>query len=169
MHIFVSIAVTYSTSWLCRYTWCLLMELMDGGPLTQLIRDAQSPPQHSSPQTPCPSSPDNDKSGTPNVHFPQTLSTAPRGYSDLEAVSWCLGLARALDYLHSQRPPIVHRGDWGGRGACLMVQPCAACFLSDTNTSPPTPKLSRTHRLLPALPHQITFITLHLGSLKLVA
>lgn len=33
----------------------------------------------------------------------------PGDYTDLQALSWCLDIAKALKYLHTQDPPIVHR------------------------------------------------------------
>lgn len=36
--------------------------------------------------------------------------TKQKTYSDADAASWSLDVARCLEYLHAQKPPVVHRG-----------------------------------------------------------
>eukprot|EP00798_Chlamydomonas_sp_ICE-L_P012437 gene12437-15636_t len=62
-----------------RYTWAMLMELMEEGSMTDIIR------------------------------MQKEHDTAKVIYSDADAITWCLGVAQALDYLHRANPPVVHR------------------------------------------------------------
>lgn len=58
----------------------------------------------------------------------QMVSVAHKLYSDLDALKWCLDLARALQHLHAQSPQIIHR---------CASQHCQRCpFLRPLRTAP---------------------------------
>ncbi len=46
-----------------------------------------------------------------SVKFVEPADTASQQqvYSDTTAVSWCLDIARALHFLHTRNPSIIHR------------------------------------------------------------
>ncbi|MEW5313161.1 MAG: hypothetical protein WDW38_004750 [Sanguina aurantia] len=103
-----------------RYTWGILLELMETGRPGLDNRRRSKPTTSGTPATSGP--PRTHLQPLPAAHLLRTTSSSSSSralgapvcddatvYTDAEALSWVTDTARALAHLHSQRPAIVHR------------------------------------------------------------
>ena len=49
------------------------------------------------------------QAGTLRDRIARSMGSGRRSYSDVEALQWLLDVARALHFLHSCQPAIIHR------------------------------------------------------------
>lgn len=101
----------------------MLLLSAQGGPLTHIISRPLGAldPATSNPPPPDLPSAEDPEAETSSLSKRRNLRTsssssralsgavAPDAYTDIEALSWVTDTARALAYLHSQRPAVVHR------------------------------------------------------------
>ena len=89
------------------------------GPLTKMVqKQSEQPPPSSPPAPPAAASAAGGGSGVDGPIEPVEL------YSDRDGLYWCLDIARALDYLHSLKPVVVHRDVRGCMPAHAHICTC---------------------------------------------
>lgn len=88
-----------------RFTWGMLLELMEVGACVHACMGNVRMHLIKLGNTYCNSLPGTQQGGC----LTTSIMNQESQYSDAEAMSWCLDVARALDFMHSQRPIIVHR------------------------------------------------------------